>query len=325
MPKVSVIVPVFNTASFLADCFASLRGQTMEDFEVLLIENGSTDGSGSLCERAAAADKRFHVLYQKQPGVSAARNMGLDAATGDYIFFFDSDDALHPRTLEEMATAADANRAGLGVCGFQRVDDTQLAALMKDPPATDPAWQISRDETVERWFHLEHLSQFTCMGGKLIRRVLLDGLRFDEKTALGEDTLFLYQLASRRPAAVYSPQPWYYYRTREKSATHSLGLAKRPDYLRVSRLIRDSEYQKGSLDYALRWEIDIVWRIAAKSWEARRAKDQEGIDIFNRLAHHERQEPLYKKLPLFYKLFLTFRQFSFPVYSTLSNIIKPKV
>lgn len=100
MPKVSIIVPVYNTAAFLAECVDSVLRQTFSDFEVWLIDDGSTDGSAALCDRYARDDPRVHVLHQKNGGLSAARNAGLERAAGQYIYFLDSDDYILPTLLE---------------------------------------------------------------------------------------------------------------------------------------------------------------------------------------------------------------------------------
>jgi len=100
--KVSVIVPVYNVRDYLADCVASIRAQTFADFECILVDDGSTDGSGTLCDELAAADSRFRVVHKPNGGLSDARNAGLDAATGEAVFFVDSDDQIFPQALEAL-------------------------------------------------------------------------------------------------------------------------------------------------------------------------------------------------------------------------------
>ncbi|WP_322203154.1 glycosyltransferase family 2 protein [Acutalibacter intestini] len=320
MPKVSVIVPVYNSAPFLPPCLSSLAGQTMRDFEILLIDNGSSDGGDHLCQEFADKDPRFRLLRQEKRGVSAARNMGLDAAVGQYLFFLDSDDALHPRALEELSAAADSYQADIALFGYKKMDTAQLAALLQNPPEDLPTWQLAQGETVKRWFHLEYLPMFALAGAKLLRREAVGSLRFQEDLALGEDTLFAYQLLPQLSTAVLAPQVRYYYRTHGGSATQSAALAKSPQYMQVPRLIRDAEQQRGNLDFALRWEVDILWRIAAKSWTMYRARDREGIALFDQLAREERQQSLYRQLSLPYKIYLRFRPFSYPAYCALAKL-----
>ena len=102
-PLVSVIVPVYNVEPYLGPCLESLRAQTYPDLEVLLVNDGSTDGSRELCAAMARADRRFHLIDQANAGVSAARNAGLARASGKYLQFVDGDDRLSPQATETLA------------------------------------------------------------------------------------------------------------------------------------------------------------------------------------------------------------------------------
>lgn len=111
-PTLSVIVPVYNVAAYLPACLDSILGQTFTDFELLLIDDGSTDGSAVLCDQYAASDGRIRVIHKANAGVSAARNTGLDMARGAFITFVDSDDALGtPNTLAENVRLLTADAA----------------------------------------------------------------------------------------------------------------------------------------------------------------------------------------------------------------------
>ena len=100
---VSVITPVYNTAQYLDECIGSILSQSMTDFELLLIDDGSTDGSGAICDRYAEKDKRIRVFHISNGGVSAARNLGLDNARGEFVVFVDSDDRITPDHLRQLA------------------------------------------------------------------------------------------------------------------------------------------------------------------------------------------------------------------------------
>ena len=102
MPKVSIIVPVYNSSRYLPQCLESVLLQSFKDYEVLLVDDGSTDGSGSICDEFAKKDERFHVFHKDNGGVSSARNLGLDAATGEWITFLDSDDLLPEDSIDNL-------------------------------------------------------------------------------------------------------------------------------------------------------------------------------------------------------------------------------
>ena len=102
--KISIVIPVYNVEAYLQKCLDSIRTQTFSEFEVILVDDGSSDGTGRICEEAASRDPRFRVIHQENQGVSAARNLALDLVRGTYVLFFDGDDYVLPETLRETPT-----------------------------------------------------------------------------------------------------------------------------------------------------------------------------------------------------------------------------
>ena len=102
MKRVSVIIPMYNAESYIRQCIHSVISQTWDNLEILVIDDGSTDRSLEICEELGRIDGRIRILTQKNRGVSAARNRGMEAAVGEYVFFLDSDDAIHPLLIEAM-------------------------------------------------------------------------------------------------------------------------------------------------------------------------------------------------------------------------------
>lgn len=117
MPEISMIVPVYNVEQYLPAALDSLRAQTCPDWEAILVDDGSPDGCGALCDAAARQDARFRVIHQKNAGVGAARNAGLAAARGTYVQFLDSDDALEPQMVEVLCRTAKQTDADLILFG----------------------------------------------------------------------------------------------------------------------------------------------------------------------------------------------------------------
>lgn len=109
MVKISIIVPVYNSSRYLEKCFDSIRDQTYTDFEVIVINDGSTDCSGEICDKYAELDNRFKIIHKENGGVSKARNIGIDNANGEYITFIDSDDWIDVDYLQEFIETADPN------------------------------------------------------------------------------------------------------------------------------------------------------------------------------------------------------------------------
>ena len=130
MAVISVITPIYNTEKLLGRCVDSILNQTFRDFALILVDDGSTDGSGRLCDELAARDSRIVVLHQKNSGVGAARNRGLDWVFANtdsrWITFVDSDDWVHPRMLELLLDAAVSGGTLLSACGYRELSDGQL-------------------------------------------------------------------------------------------------------------------------------------------------------------------------------------------------------
>ena len=116
MIKVSVILPVYNTGKYLRQCLESIENQTLKNFEVFCVDDGSTDDSVEIISEYVKKDSRFHLLKQKNAGGGAARNHGMEAAKGEYLAFLDSDDFFEPGLLEKQAKRLDETKADLSVC-----------------------------------------------------------------------------------------------------------------------------------------------------------------------------------------------------------------
>lgn len=122
--KISVIIPVYNVEKYLRECVDSVLAQTYTNLEIMLIDDGSTDSSGEICDEYAGKDGRIRVIHQKNGGVSTARNYGIEHSSGDYLIFMDSDDIMHPQYVQMMLEAAQKTGCQMVVCDFQRFQNT---------------------------------------------------------------------------------------------------------------------------------------------------------------------------------------------------------
>lgn len=179
MPQVSIIVPVYKVEAFLPRCLESIAAQTSPDFECILVDDGSPDGSGAICDEWAARDGRFSVVHKQNGGLSSARNAGLDLAQGRWVVFCDSDDSLHPQALELALAAAAAAPSGALVCW-------RYGPLAASPGSLVP--QIEPCTAAQ----LFESGNFASAWSKLWDRPLLArlGLRFDEAVRWAEDLHF---------------------------------------------------------------------------------------------------------------------------------------
>lgn len=182
MSKISIIVPVFNAEKYLHRCVGSILNQTFKDFELLLINDGSKDKSGIICDEYAAKDSRVRVFHKENGGVSSARNLGLDNAKGDYIMFVDSDDYMFPQMCEHMVATIETKNADLVVCG-----------------TTEPGggyWRhvTDKDYTLiqlkDNFVELLHTELLSPPWNKIFKRAIIGEERFLEGVSFGEDLIF---------------------------------------------------------------------------------------------------------------------------------------
>lgn len=211
----SVIIPVYNVAPYLDDCLASVCAQTYRNIEIIVVDDGSTDGSGAICDAWREKDSRIRVIHQPNAGVSAARNAGLDVCTGQLISFVDADDWLDGQMMEKLVACLKENGADAAMCGF--VDYPHGAPVEKGvfavPPCgfTDTVYQMMRRS-----------GYFTAPWGKLFRRELVfrqgEPIRYDTALTFDEDEVWLLEVLRECRRTAFLPEPLYYYRAREDSA-----------------------------------------------------------------------------------------------------------
>ena len=179
---VSIVIPVYNAAAVLSTCLESLLAQTYTDFEVLLIDDGSDDGSASLCDQYAVKDSRIHAFHKYNEGVSSARNLGLDKASGEIIAFVDSDDAVESNYLEKLI---EYFAEDFVICGFKNTEGI----------AYTPEAMVVTKEQMNKEVPIMVQDPFLLYTpwSKLFRRSLIEEhqLRFDTRLCLYEDAIFV--------------------------------------------------------------------------------------------------------------------------------------
>lgn len=210
---ISIILPVYNRKDLLPDCMNSLFSQTYKNLQIILIDDGSTDGSAALCRDYTEQDSRVMMLHGQHAGVCAARNLGLNAATGKYIFFVDSDDAIHPKLLQTLYEAMEQHDAALGGTRVMNIPHHKWQGLAGHIARQTEPGETSfhpHEETVHDIYHEQ--SPFGVIGGVMFRRDLVGNTRFDPQIYIGEDYLFIYQNLIKGASSVYLRQKWYYAR-----------------------------------------------------------------------------------------------------------------
>ena len=215
---VSVIVPVFNVGQYVEKCLRSIINQTYRHLEILVIDDGSTDDSGNICDRMAAEDSRIRVVHQKNAGVSSARNKGLDICSGLYVLFADSDDWLEPEMVELMVSAIEKTNTDLAVCQVNDVYPQEEGSLLIKKRNILTKYENNSIIGIHE-FYLRVLSHSWALWNKIIRREIIAEKRLQTDKTYGEDALFCLDVLENVTSAVIITRPLYNYsREREGSA-----------------------------------------------------------------------------------------------------------
>lgn len=225
MPKISVIVPVYNVEKYVEKCLRSVLGQSFGDFELLVVDDGSPDGSGAICDRLAQEDPRVRVVHQENQGLGGARNTGIKEAAGQWLLFVDSDDWLEPQTLERTYDAAEKHGADMVMFAFQSVDEEGRVLRTFAPP-------VAQDKplSAEEWWDM--LFNAPCAWNKLYRADLFEktGALFPPRVWY-EDVRTTPKLAAACGRVVYTGYVGYNYLQRAGSIMANLNLERNIEIL----------------------------------------------------------------------------------------------
>lgn len=233
MPEISVIVPVYKVEKYLDRCIESIVNQTYPDFELILVDDGSPDGSPILCDKWAEKDSRVHVIHKKNGGASSARNAGLKIAKGRWIAFADSDDWLDRTALKTLYDLANQYNVPMAIGGMRVVQKyTDASIVMKQN-----AKVLSNADLMSRFFRLNGEPDTHSVCGAIIRRDILEDYSFIEGR-MNEDVETCYYLARKCEAAVYTDAPLYNYFKNIEGVTNSGFSKKKLDLLDIWDIVQ---------------------------------------------------------------------------------------
>ncbi len=282
---ISIIVPVYKTEAWLEKCVRSVLGQTDGDWELILVDDGSPDGAGALCDLLASEDARIRVIHQENAGVSAARNRGLDEACGAFAVFLDSDDWVDAAYLEYLHALQKESGAELIVCGYALEDGEGR----KEAPSKPLAETILAPEDFLAGALREEnaIILSVCLGMFSVK--VLDGLRFNTAFAYGEDSLFLAEALTRINMVRYEPVPLYHYLVSREGNTYTeLSLTKQESRIRSMEAIA-ALWKKGEKAYPVCIRILADLEIVAARL-AHEAGDREAFAAHRKAARERAAE-----------------------------------
>lgn len=220
--SIAIVIPVYNVERYLAECLDSVLKQTYPHFVAFLVDDGSTDRSGVICDEYARRDNRFRVIHQTNSGVSSARNAALDAiekdGSFDFIAFIDSDDFVAPGFLSEMVSAILSEKVDYALCNTITFKDGETPVERK---FRVPYTRLNKDNILEQYLGLhdwrKYKSKKKSIFNKIFSAPMLRDLRFDTHMRTGEDVRYFAMVSSRMSSAIMVDRPLYFYRVRAGS------------------------------------------------------------------------------------------------------------
>ncbi|WP_283680829.1 glycosyltransferase family 2 protein [Parablautia sp. Marseille-Q6255] len=276
MELISVIVPIYNVEKYLERCVNSLLNQRYRNIEVLLVDDGSTDKSGEICDSFQQVDTRVKVFHKKNGGVSDTRNFGIEKATGEYLAFVDSDDYVSSDYLGSLYTMLTQKNADIAMCSYQKTKSSKIE-YNDNITAYDTAL-ISNEETLEKMLYRKGIDSY-CWG-KLYRKTLFDEIRFPVGE-LFEDVKIMYKVYDKANRIVFNQAKLYFYYQRSGSIVNSEFSIRKMDQVLASEEV---------LEFISRKYPELTDAAASKLFIA-------AVDIFRRIPG----KGAYKKEKLYLK------------------------
>ncbi|MEG1782282.1 MAG: glycosyltransferase [Oscillospiraceae bacterium] len=213
--KISLIVPIYNTEKYLERCISSLLAQSHTDLQIILVDDGSTDGCVNICQDFAKKDSRVEYFYKENGGLSSARNFGIEKASGEYIGFVDSDDCLSPFFAERLLNMCLKNDCPMSLCAYQLNDETTPVEDIPVPLMLYPTEVITKRDYFLRIYTRQEIL-YVSAWDKLYRKSLFDTLKFPEGM-INEDEAIIHHLVDSCENIAVSYEPLYFYTQRQGS------------------------------------------------------------------------------------------------------------
>ena len=248
--RVSIIIPIYNTARYLRRCLDSVICQTYRNLEIILVDDGSTDTSPQICDEYASRDDRIKVVHKSNGGESSARNVGLKISSGDCIAFLDCDDWIESDMYEVLVSAMEKNDADIAASSWIKEFPEKQVKVCNIGTVSHESF--GRKEMMHYVYKRDMYQGFAYMWDKLYKREILEDdqkhiMMFDESLELGGDVLYLAKALLNTKNACYIDKNFYHYRQRADSGSHAVDLKKRMDWLMSYNMTIDL-FESNSVD-----------------------------------------------------------------------------
>lgn len=247
MKTISVIVPAFNAESTIERCLNSILNQTFSELEIIVVNDGSSDETENIIKKMSLIDRRIRLISIPNNGVSHARNIGLDSATGDYITFVDSDDTVDSNIYEHLLFLMNNYQVDVAHCSYKNCDKNGVVSTVGNQGRII---EFNHDEALESLLQGKFFTG--ALWNKLYKSYLFERLRLDENISINEDELLNVQIFNMIDRSVYSDKPLYNYFSTPNSSTHInnyLKKARQGIYVgeRILEECRDSQVERSAI------------------------------------------------------------------------------
>lgn len=271
MPKVSIIIPIYNVEHYVCKAVDSAINQTESDIEIILVDDGSTDNSGSVCDEYAYKDKRIKVIHKKNGGLSSSRNAGTTIATSNYVMYLDGDDYLKENAVERLLSVMKEYPSDVIQFRYQEVEEGQ------NPKIQEISKKVYQANTTKELFeNLYHLGGEAASGcTKLIKRELMEAIPFEN--IRHEDEMWCTRAFQKNLTVTYIPDELYYYVMREGSIIHCNFNRKKMELFTVLKRRLDT-LEKFELQDLMHYEYQRIFMSVLKLYhEAKIVDDKEAM------------------------------------------------
>lgn len=268
MPLITIIVPVYQVKDYIGECMESLLVQTYTNLEILLIDDGSTDGSEAVCDEYARKDDRIRVIHQENQGLSSARNTGLERVTGEYVAFVDSDDMVLPDFIETLYKLLEKYQADIALCGYVKCRSEDLVCVRNELSSSDKELCMTSTQMLRQW-HGKYKKWETVAWNKLYRRSVLEGREDNSamRFPIGrrhEDVLTSHLFVANAMKVTMTMRKLYLYRIRLGSITDQSVMTEfREENLRAQRermaFFKERRYWRAYFNLLVGYVLHLGW------------------------------------------------------------------
>lgn len=281
MDLISIIIPVYNVSKYLRRCVDSVLNQSYRNIEIILVDDGSTDDSGAICDEYAKKEESVIVIHQHNQGLGPARNAGLNVIHGKYVGFVDSDDWVSSEMYECMHRAIVENNCDIATCGRLVVADE---GILSQVYCTDKVQKLNSEEAIEHYLIQRDMNMSAC--DKLFSSKLFDDVRFPGKFLISEDIVPMYYLLKKSEGVFLTGKPYYnyYYRVGSLSKSNfsykTMGACIYAEI--VSELVRkEYPHLKDAANYFFYDEIIGIYRVLRRAEYSGKEKRELQLKIKN--------------------------------------------